>query len=132
MSVLGLASSVFLAMLVLLFSLVPYVGTELEFILFNDTYESAHDANYTGLTPANQYNVDYSILGTTRVEPLLRQIRNVMYDAGLDVEGAKGECNFGQQEIGFLYAEAMVTATEPPFPPAIRIRSGGHSKRFGK
>ncbi|MEP6817090.1 MAG: glutamine synthetase, partial [Marmoricola sp.] len=33
-----------------------------------------------------------------------------MYAAGLDVEGAKGECNFGQHEIGFLYAEALVTA----------------------
>ena len=30
----------------------------------------------SGLTPANQYNVDYSIVGTTRVEPLLRDIRN--------------------------------------------------------
>ena len=65
---------------------------------------------YRDLTPVNQYNVDYSILGTTRVEPLLRAIRNHMYDAGLDVEGAKGECNFGQHEIGFLYADAMTTA----------------------
>ena len=33
-----------------------------------------------------------------------------MYAAGMDVEGAKGECNFGQHEIGFLYAEALTTA----------------------
>ncbi|MEI5675245.1 MULTISPECIES: glutamine synthetase family protein [unclassified Nocardioides] len=85
-------------------------GTELEFIAFDTTYEAAHDAGYRGLTPVNQYNVDYSILGTTRVEPLLRSIRNHMYDAGLDVEGAKGECNFGQHEIGFLYADALTTA----------------------
>jgi glutamine synthetase len=58
----------------------------------------------------NQYNVDYSILGTTRAEPLLRDLRNTMYAAGLDVEGAKGECNFGQHEVGFLYADALVTA----------------------
>ena len=87
-------------------------GTELEFILFEDTYEAARTANYTGLTPANQYNVDYSILGTTRVEPLLRDIRNTMYAAGLDVEGAKGECNFGQHEIGFLYADVLKTADD--------------------
>ncbi|WP_435743715.1 glutamine synthetase family protein [Nocardioides sp. SYSU DS0663] len=87
-----------------------HAGTELEFILFDETYEAAHDRGYTGLRPANQYNVDYSILGTTRVEPLLRDIRNHMYAAGLDVEGAKGECNFGQHEIGFLYNEAMVSA----------------------
>ena len=85
-------------------------GTELEFIAFDTTYEAAHDRRYHDLTPVNQYNVDYSILGTTRVEPLLRAIRNTMYDAGLDVEGAKGECNFGQHEIGFLYADALTTA----------------------
>ena len=64
-------------------------------------------------TPVNQYNVDYSILGTSRVEPLLRDIRNHMYAAGLDVEGAKGECNFGQHEIGFLYADAMIDRRQP-------------------
>ncbi len=85
-------------------------GTELEFIAFDTSYEAAADAAYRDLTPVNQYNVDYSVLGTTRVEPLLRAIRNTMYDAGLDVEGAKGECNFGQHEIGFLYADALTTA----------------------
>jgi glutamine synthetase len=89
---------------------VALAGTELEFILFDDTYESAWDAGYRGLTPSNRYNVDYSILGTTRVEPVLRDIRNLMHAAGMNVEGAKGECNLGQQEIGFLYDEALVTA----------------------
>jgi len=85
-------------------------GTELEFILFDTTYEEAHDSGYRDLTPSNQYNIDYSILGTSRVEPFLRDVRNHMYAAGMEVEGAKGECNYGQQEIGFLYAEAMETA----------------------
>jgi glutamine synthetase len=87
-----------------------FAGTELEFIVFEDSYEAARDARYRDLTPANQYNVDYSILGTTRIEPLLRDIRNTMYAAGLDVEGAKGECNLGQHEIGFLYDDVLVTA----------------------
>jgi len=90
--------------------LVALAGTELEFIAFDTPYEEATRLGWRGLTPVNQYNVDYSILGTSRVEPLLREIRNATYAAGLDVEGAKGECNFGQHEIGFLYAEAMVTA----------------------
>ena len=89
---------------------VAMAGTELEFIAFDTTYEEAYRSGYRDLVPVNQYNVDYSILGTTRAEPLLRAIRNHMYDAGLDVEGAKGECNFGQHEIGFLYAEALTTA----------------------
>ena len=85
-------------------------GTELEFIVFDTSYEAGLPRGYRDLTPANQYNVDYSILGTTRVEPLLREIRNDMYAAGMDVEGAKGECNFGQHEIGFLYDDALTTA----------------------
>jgi len=85
-------------------------GTELEFIAFDDSYEDAQAADYRGLTPVNQYNVDYSILGTSRVEPLLRDLRNHMYAAGMNVEGAKGECNFGQHEVGFLFDEALVTA----------------------
>ncbi|GAA4092073.1 glutamine synthetase family protein [Nocardioides kongjuensis] len=85
-------------------------GTELEFILFEDTYEAASERCYVGLTPSNQYNVDYSILGGTRVEPVIRDIRNAMYGAGMNVEGSKGECNHGQHEIGFLYDEALVTA----------------------
>jgi glutamine synthetase len=88
------------------------VGTELEFIVFKDTYEQAWDANYRGLTPANQYNVDYSILGTGRIEPLLRRLRNDMAGAGLTVESAKGECNPGQHEIAFRYAEALVTCDQ--------------------
>ncbi|WP_290512329.1 glutamine synthetase family protein [Aeromicrobium sp.] len=89
---------------------VALAGTELEFILFDTTFEEAWSANYQDLPASNQYNVDYSIVGTTRVEPLLRDIRNTMYAAGMNVEGAKGECNFGQHEIGFLYDDVVVTA----------------------
>jgi glutamine synthetase len=90
--------------------LTALAGTELEFIVFNDTYEQAWASAYRGLTPANQYNVDYSLLGTSRVEPLLRDIRNGMFGAGLVVESAKGECNLGQHEIAFKYDEVVRTA----------------------
>jgi glutamine synthetase len=89
--------------------LTAYVGTELEFIVFNDTFESAWDKGYRGLDPANQYNVDYSLLGTARIEPVLRDIRNSMEGAGMYVESAKGECNFGQHEIAFRYDQALAT-----------------------
>ncbi|MBW8751290.1 MAG: glutamine synthetase [Propionibacteriales bacterium] len=89
---------------------VALAGTELEFILFDTTYEEAWSSGYRDLQPSNQYNVDYSILGTSRVEPLLREIRNATYAAGMNVEGAKGECNFGQHEVGFLYDDVVVTA----------------------
>jgi glutamine synthetase len=85
------------------------VGTELEFIVYTDSYEQAAAKAYRDLVPANQYNVDYSILGTSRIEPLLRRIRNEMAGAGLYVESAKGECNLGQHEIAFRYAEAVAS-----------------------
>jgi glutamine synthetase len=87
-------------------------GTELEFMLFGETYEAAWRKAYRDLDPANQYNVDYSLLGTARVEPLIRRIRNSMEQAGMAVEDSKGECNFGQHEINFRYAEALRTADD--------------------
>ena len=89
-----------------------FAGTELEFIVFDDTYEAAWDRRYVGLTASNRYNVDYSLLGGTRVEPLLRDIRNGMFAAGLKVESVKGECNHGQHEIAFLYDEVGRTADQ--------------------
>ena len=87
-------------------------ATELEFIVFRDTYEEAWTKGYRGLTPANFYNVDYSLLGTARIEPLLRRIRLAMAGAGMLVESAKGECNYGQHEIAFRYCEALAKADE--------------------
>ena len=89
-----------------------FAGTELEFIVFRDSYEQAFEKGYRRLEPANQYNVDYSLLGTARVEPLIRRIRNGMEGAGMRVEDSKGECNLGQHEINFHYAEALRTADE--------------------
>ena len=87
-------------------------STELEFLVFRDSYEDAWHKGYRDLDPANLYNVDYSMLGTARVEPLMRRIRNSMQGAGLAVENSKGECNFGQHEINFRYADALRTADD--------------------
>ena len=87
-------------------------GTELEFVVFEGSYEQAWDSNYRNLVPANRYNADYSVLATGRIEPLLRDIRNSMAGAGMFVESAKGECNLGQHEIAFRYADALTTADQ--------------------
>ena len=85
-------------------------GTELEFMVFLDTYEEAWKKGFRELEPANLYNIDYSLLGSARVEPLIRRIRNEMAAAGLTVENSKGECNLGQHEINFHYDEALRSA----------------------
>ncbi len=89
--------------------LVPYVGTELEFMVFDDGFREAWAKGYRALTPASDYNVDYAMMASTRMEPLLRDIRLGMTGAGMYCEGVKGECNRGQQEIAFRYDHARVT-----------------------
>ncbi|QDG68486.1 glutamine synthetase [Pseudarthrobacter sp. NIBRBAC000502772] len=92
-----------------------HIGTELEFIMFDDSYEEAWDKKYEGLTPSTRYNVDYSLLATARLEPVIRSIRTGMEKAGLVVESSKGECNLGQQEITFRYAEALTACDNHVF-----------------
>ena len=91
------------------------IGSELEFVLFRESYDTARDKGYRDLKPANAYNVDYSILGTTMVEDVIRPIRLAMKAAGLKVEDSKGECNLGQHEINFRYQEALRMADDHAF-----------------
>ena len=89
--------------------LTAQAATELEFIVFDDTYRDAWKKKYEGLTPASDYNIDYALMASTRMEPLMRDIRNHMDAAGMYCEGIKGECNLGQQEIAFRYTDALGT-----------------------
>jgi glutamine synthetase len=86
-----------------------YVATELEFMVFDDTYREAWAKDYRELTPASDYNMDYAVMASSRLEPLLRDIRQNMQAAGLRWEAVKGECNKGQQELGFGYDKALIT-----------------------
>ncbi len=87
-------------------------ATELEFIVFRDTYEEAWRKGYRDLEPANLYNIDYSLAGSAKVEPLIRRIRNEMGAAEMTVENSKGECNLGQHEVNFRYSDALGTADD--------------------
>src|SRR3954447_25251503 len=85
-------------------------ATELEFIVFRDTYEAAWTQGLRDLEPPILLNIDHPLRGSARVEPLIRRIRNEMAGAGLTVENSKGECNLGQHEINFRYADALRSA----------------------
>jgi glutamine synthetase len=87
-----------------------FAGSELEFILFAESYDSARAKRWRQLTPANAYNVDYSIFGSTLVEGFMRKLRLGMAGAGMPVIDTKGECNFGQHELNFRYSEALEMA----------------------
>lgn len=90
--------------------LAAYMGSELEFYLFRDSYEEAHAKRYDGLRPTSDYLVDYHLLQTARDEGVMRRLRNEMHEAGIVVEGSKGEWGRGQQELNLLFAEALQMA----------------------
>jgi glutamine synthetase len=87
-----------------------YMGSELEFYLFDESYEAASAARYAALHPSSDYLIDYHLLQTGRDEPLLRRLRNEMHDAGITVEGSKGEWGRGQHELNLLFCEALEMA----------------------
>jgi glutamine synthetase len=88
------------------------VASELEFVLFRDSYESARQKGYRGLEPIGAYAEDYHILQTTREEFVHRDIRNGMLGAGIMVECSKGEWSPGQQEINLRYGEPLPAADD--------------------
>ena len=88
----------------------PMCASELEFYLFRQTYAEAHARHYRNLTPSVPYILDYHVLATSYDEPLMRQIRNQMLEAGVPVESSKGEAWHGQHEINFEYGPALETA----------------------
>jgi glutamine synthetase len=89
--------------------LTAFAGTELEFLVFHDSYRDAWERRYAGLSAATRYNVDYSLQGLAEIEPVVRRIRREMRQVGLVMETARAECHAGQYEIVFRYAEAMAT-----------------------
>lgn len=87
-----------------------YMASELEFFLFEQTYEEAHEADYRGLRTVGRYNEDYHIFQTTKEEGVMRALRNGLHGAGIPVENSKGEASAGQEEINVRYADALAMA----------------------
>ncbi|NKN36161.1 glutamine synthetase [Agrobacterium sp. a22-2] len=84
-----------------------FMATELEFFLFDQTYEQAHASGYRNLKLASPYNEDYHIFQTTKEEDVMRAIRKGLQGAGIPVENSKGEASAGQEEINVRYAEVL-------------------------
>lgn len=87
-----------------------FCASELEFYLFNQTYEAAFAAAYRDLQPSSDYRIDYHLMQPTRDEALMREIRNGMTAARVPVESSKGEWSRGQHEINFTYDEPLPMA----------------------
>jgi glutamine synthetase len=90
--------------------LTPMMATELEFFLFEHSFDHIRKSGFRDLIPISGYNEDYNILQTTREEHVMRPVRNHLWDAGIPIENSKGEAETGQEELNIKYAPAMDTA----------------------
>ena len=88
----------------------PMVASEIEFYLFKDTYDEAHEKGYRGLVPHSPWLEDYHVLQTTKDEYVIGQIRRHLEAAGVPVEFSKGEAGRGQHEINLDYTTAVEMA----------------------
>ena len=85
-------------------------ATELEFFIFEKSFDEIRKSGYTDLAPISGYNEDYNILQTTKEEHVMRPLRNHLRAAGIPVENSKGEAETGQEELNIRYAEVMLAA----------------------
>lgn len=88
----------------------PMMATELEFFLFEESFDALHDRRYADLRTLGRYNADYALQLTSKEEDVMRAIRNGLYGAGIPVENSKGEAEAGQEEINIRYSDALDTA----------------------
>ena len=83
------------------------MATELEFFLFEKSFDDIRKSGFRDMDPISGYNEDYHILQTTKEEGVMRPIRNHLFDAGLPIENSKGEAETGQEELNIRYADAL-------------------------
>lgn len=88
----------------------PMMATELEFYIFENSYENLRDGGLRDLKPISAYNEDYHVFQTTKEEGLMRAVRNGLYAAAIPVENTKGEADSGQHEVNYRYSDALDTA----------------------
>lgn len=86
------------------------MAAELEFYLLDETYADARSKGYRDLKLSSWYPEDGHIFQTTKDEPFIRLVRNMMDQADIPIEGSKAEWSAGQQEINLKYAEALEMA----------------------
>ena len=84
-----------------------FAASELEFFLFDESYEAISEKGFRDPKKAATYIEDYHILQTTKEEPYMRAIRNGLMGAGIPVECSKGEYGPGQEEINVRYSDVL-------------------------
>jgi glutamine synthetase len=83
------------------------MATELEFFLFEKSFDELREGGFRNMKPISGYNEDYHIFQTTKEEGVMRPIRNHLFAAGLPIENTKGEAEAGQEELNIRYSPAL-------------------------
>ncbi len=108
---------------------VPQMASELEFFLFQGNYQEQAERGFAKLQPTTSYLIDYHILGTSKDEELLRDIRNLMPLAGIPVESSKGEWGRGQHEVNLVYTDALTMADKHViFKDGVKLLAEKHGR----
>jgi glutamine synthetase len=90
--------------------LTPMMATELEFFLFERSFDEIRRGGFRDLAPLVGYNQDYNLFQSAREEHVMRPVRNMLLAAGVPVENSKGEAETGQEELNIRYADAVACA----------------------
>lgn len=90
----------------------PFMASELEFFLFDDSFDEVSAKGYNNMNTAGHINEDYNLLQGTRNEPLYQKIRQYMQKMGIPIESSKGEASVGQHEINMKYSDPLQAADQ--------------------
>jgi glutamine synthetase len=82
-------------------------AAEVEFYIFKDTYEGAHQKAYANLEPHGYYIEDYHLFQATREEYLVGAMRRHLENSGIPVESSKGEWGPGQHELNVRFSNLL-------------------------
>ncbi len=85
-------------------------SSELEYYIFNDSYQEAAKKKFMDLEPAGWYIEDYHMLQGARVEYFNALARRHLKQSGVPVENTKGEWGLGQHELNIRYSDVLTMA----------------------
>lgn len=87
-----------------------FAASELEYYLFNISYQQAQENQFIESKPAGWYLEDYHMLQGARTEPFTATARRHLKNSGVPVETSKGEWGLGQHELNVQYAATLEMA----------------------
>lgn len=86
------------------------MAAEYEFYVADGSYADIRAGGYRDIALSSPVPQDGHIFQSTKDEPLLRRLRQMLEAAGIPVEGSKAEWSGGQHELNLEYCDALEMA----------------------